>query len=902
MSRQKTAVAAAFVTHVKAALDHFNDPAWLGTHSPLARPYLLGDRLNNAPDPETHRGRGAVVQVLLLETAAALEDGQSGSTSSGKVHEEHGTSQRATMVQDAHQLKLRLEHGSRKQQLLYWSFFYQPELTELQLTQEMVYSIKLNIGRAQYFRDRKAAINLLSTALIRALKPALRQTRPTPPVQLVGRDDAFARCVAGLRKYHVVALIGKSGLGKTALGAALAAQDTEWLAFWYACRPGLNDQIPALLFAFCHFLAQRGANSAWLQLLADDYHLTAGRVPALIHQDLDSLAPRRVLICIDDVDLLRPDELAAHADMLAFLKSLRDITPLLLLGQNVPVVADVVVTLEGLESTDVSALLAHAAVPLSEEDRVRLQHITKGNPRLLELLVGLHRSGEPLSTLLEDVTHEVTLDMLVTRALRRLNEAERQVLDVLAIVRRPVPREVWDPIILNLLSSRHLVHDDGRGGVGVPPPLQGLITEQLDSDSRRAAHLDAAAIRTIHGEHTAAAYHYLHAAQARIALWLWYEHKDAEIDQGQASPARTLLRHLDTSGFADDDRRLLAVALSELALLDGDLEGHPDLRNPTLWPSTSPLTAIARRLEGHLAEVQSQFERAERAYREGLYTIERLSNEQAVFRKNLGWVALRQKDLDQAWHEALLARYEALNLQGYVQEEMRHYSSAQDFYEEALAIAEQLGYQQGLAKTHNNVGALHALQGHTAEANTHLLRADELFAQIGNRAMVASVKVNQALMYNQANQPRDALPYAHDALELFTQLQQPFGITVSAQNLAEAYLSLGNVIQAKRYAQVVIQAKDAALLPDGLRVLGEVHLAQGDMQAAEQTIQQSIDVAYKNHDRFLEAYAYRSLGRVYAAQQGRSADAVRAYSTAVRLFREQQLDDEVKRTILLLEG
>jgi len=84
-------------------------------------------------------------------------------------------------------------------------------------------------------------------------------------------------------------------------------------------------------------------------------------------------------------------------------------------------------------------------------------------------------------------------------------------------------------------------------------------------------------------------------------------------------------------------------------------------------------------------------------------------------------------------------------------------------------------------------------------------------------------------------------------------------------------------------------------LPDGLRTLGEIKLAQGDALAAETYIRQSIETAQENDDRYLAAYGWRALARVQWAK-GEHEQSQATLDQAVELFEALDLDQEVTRS------
>ena len=61
-----------FEDHVRQALEHVHDVAWLEQNSPLATPYFLGIYLSRQPVTDSP---GVILHRLLIEAAASLWDG-----------------------------------------------------------------------------------------------------------------------------------------------------------------------------------------------------------------------------------------------------------------------------------------------------------------------------------------------------------------------------------------------------------------------------------------------------------------------------------------------------------------------------------------------------------------------------------------------------------------------------------------------------------------------------------------------------------------------------------------------------------------------------------------------------------------------------------------------------------
>lgn len=852
-----------FRDQLTTALDNFGNPQWLGEHSSLAAPYFLGQRLlaKRGTNGSDAMGRGQVLQELIREAARTLQT--------------------------------QGEEGQESYRLLELSFFKKVSSLTLVIND-------LNLSRATYYRLRTRAIEQLEEALIRLLKPALRLETAGPVTTPVGRVNSVDTCLDALRRGQTVGIAGPGGIGKTTLGALLARELRDRPVFWLTLRPGLNDDLSAVLFSLAYFLHVSGVSALWLQLVADKGKADLSVISPLLRHDFAGLqsSGKALLVCFDEVEVLRPAELQSHAQLVALIEELRGQTPLLVMGQVLPVKTDHVEDLAGLPEAAVDEVLRQAGITLSDSHLARVQAYTSGNPQLVQFFGLLYRSGESLDELLRLLSGAPSVELLLGRVWQRLDDDERATMMVLAVFRRSAPGDAWTAQLASVerLAARRLVWRDAAGGLGLAPVFRVLICRLLSPEDAETCHLVAARIRAARGEMTEAAYHYVAAGQPRTAVQVWHAYRDVEIDQGQGSAALAIFSQVSSNQLESPERELLVLNRSHLRVLVGDYaEAERDLRSATWRPGTV-FKAQALRLQGDIADQQGDLASAMIRYQQGLEVVESLlEREQALFHKNLSWIYRRQKALDQAWHEACLARYEAVNLQGALQVQMGDFSAAWAHYQDALALAEKIDYAEGIAKTHYNLASMLALQGELAPARQHSEIACQYYERIGRLTRVAGIKVNLALAHNQAGQPEAAVALALAALDTFERLGVPFGIATAAQALAESHLALGNLEAAEQFAMQVVRQEETGTLPDALRTLGEVRLAQGRLTDAERLCRQAIEIADQNQDRFLAAYAWRVLGRVLLAQ-GHQSDAHAALDQAIESFVALDLVQEVEKT------
>lgn len=852
----------AFYEQVEQALARSNDPHWLGTHSPLAAPYLLTHHLaDRAHDDTTHSAlaRGQVLQQMLRAAVDVLAQEDS--------------------------------EGQYRRRLLELSFF-DPKPRHIILSD-------LGVSKNTYYEHRKQTIQQLAQVLIARLNPALRAETPIHTTEIIGRDAEYWQCREALQQRKSVALIGLNGVGKTTLGASVVRGLADHTPFWFTLRPGLNDTLSSVLFALGYAIYRCGSAGLWQQVVATNGTLDAEVAMSLLRQDvhhLEQAGQPPMLLCFDELDLLRPTEIPRHNQLLAFLEGLRGLVALVLVGQYLPIDTDIRCELRGFAPATTAALLAREEIVLDDAALQQLQNYTWGNPRLLELFLALHQDGESLADLLHHLPNAPSLEALCNRVWLRLNEEEQATMLALSVYRRPIAARAWERPALHHLARRHLVSSDASGGVEILPAFRSLIGARLAATQLVELHRAAAAARLQLGEYTEAAYHLVQGDDADTAIWVWYLHRIQEINQGQGYAAREIFwaDHLDHVTLSDTSRDLLRLVRAELSKLVGDYDQVRSILAETLHHPV--FQVLSERLQGDIAEMLSDLDGALRHYTSGLHTVERLMTEQVFFRKNLAWTWMRHEQLDQARREVELAGYELANIRGRLCFRQGRYTEAETYYREALHLAEALEHLEGEAKTHDNLGVLLAHQERFEGADYHLEAATHRYQRIGRVNAVADMLVNRAFFLNLAGHHAEALPLAHEASTLFVSLGDIYGEAVAAQNLAEAQMELGDLDAAQEHARHVVQLNESYTRPDGLRVLAEIHLRRGAFDEAEHDARQALEAVQQIEDSYLEAYVLRTLGQIYFAQMHLAA-ARTAFERAIELFQSMHLPREVERTL-----
>lgn len=874
-----------FMQTLRQTLEHVDDQEWLEKHSPLAAVYFAG-----AP-PTATRQR----QVVLTGLSAIDERLRT----IWHAWEARPKTALQTLLWEA-VCHLPPDLETHSQAILVLTYFAEPRPKQTEVVKVLA------LGRSTYYRYLERAVETLGATLVQTLRPALRLEQPMAP-HLIGRTELITQAQSGLAEGHVVHLVGGGGMGKTSLGAHLAAQWPKGGVFWYTFRVGLTDYLDQLLFALAYFFHQQGASALWLYLNTNPNDVSAAGALAILRQHLLDLRATPPLLCFDQVDLLLPDDLhdsQEHERLRAFLEELaqavRAGAPVLLIGRKVLLQpqTDCLLTLSALTDADLPALLKRARIALDGAAQARLLHITRGNPLLLRLFTALHQRDAPLGETLKTLTTPVALDWVLTRLRQRLTPAELALLQELAVFQGSAPRDAWRSShkAINALLTVGLVEATSGDGLALHPAFRDLIYQQLPFDRKQELHLAAAHRLAERSRFTAAAWHYLQGGRPEMAIWTWFAHRQQEFDQGQAGAALAMFAPLaQTTLPTFEDQQALALLLAPLYARAGRAQEGLTLIDKATWPANAQRTVHAQALRGELLAETGAIDQALAEYRRSLESITRLRATQEIdVRLDLGRRALVfLGDNEQARQEALQARLNLEVLQGEIEDNAGNYQAARTHYQQALAAAEACANDHRLAKIYEALGILEARYAELEPAVAYLEAAGRHYAAAGNLVCaVGMTNASLAFVYLLKRRYAEAVAPAETALAFFRQINHAYWQAINETYLAEAWFYLGDLAKAESFAQQGLQREEVVVRAYCLHVLGHVRRIQGRFAEAERYCREAIATGEATQDLWALGPAWLALGETYH-DAGRSVEAQHALQESLRIYEQLGIAQEI---------
>lgn len=843
-----------FAQQVEQALEHYADPEWLGAHCVLAAPFVLGQHAVKLEALESAQDRGRALREVIVRVAQQLAE------------------ESRSFIADLYfQRNQHFTNAGR--------------------------AMKRHMSERTFYRRRQQAIKELADAIFAVLLPVVRLEHPQAR-PMAGRTSLVQACTQALRAHRAVCLRGAAGVGKSTVGAHIAAQ---WQppCFWFTVRPGVTDRANSFVFALAYALRGWGAAATWRQLLADKGVIEYAQVLSLLRYDLGMLKAGPVLLCIDDVDQLAAEH-TDHARLLHLLDELRNHACLLLMGQHVTLETDVVFTLSAFDEDEFAAWLAMAELAhLGAPELELLRSCTRRHPALLTIVANLHRFGEDLASV-AIAPGVVPLESLMARIWRRLNELERQILMEVSVYGAAAPKDNWNQVheAVAALVERSLLLVDQQGGIECDSHVKPLILARMPPDLRRALHARAAAVLEERGEYISAMDQYLHGQQPARAVWLWFIHRVQLTDRGLGPAALAVLTRVAEADLADErDRATLALARAELAALVGQAETTTAASFAFQLEGYSLAGAYAQQLLADAMERRGEIEQSLATYRQALDKLTgSLPLRQVSLHQRLSYLYLaRLSDVPAARREAMLALFHSETFAANVEEWTGDLHSARDRYTRALEIANRLDDNLGLlAQGYSYLGKLLLKTGEIDAAINHMQRALQCSEQRGDMVGPLYDRINLSYAFTCQNRCAEALALAAEGLAVAERMGHAYLIAGLAAAAGDAAQRLHDMEAAERYAACSLQQEEPFFRPWALTIYGQLLAARQRLPEAKRALKEAISSASRQEDPYSEAYALEALGSVHLAA-GEPA-AVRAHwSRALELYRASGFATEESR-------
>jgi signal transduction histidine kinase len=200
-----------------------------------------------------------------------------------------------------------------------------------------------------------------------------------------------------------------------------------------------------------------------------------------------------------------------------------------------------------------------------------------------------------------------------------------------------------------------------------------------------------------------------------------------------------------------------------------------------------------------------------------------------------------------------------------------YHTEAFDWYFKGLKISEEIGYQEGVAFSFDNIGVAFYAQNQHAKALGYFRKALAVFLKIKHSEGLAYVYTHLCWTYTALSNYTDALKFGHQALAIRRAAHDQLNISNTLRDLGVTYKVLGRYDSAKWYLIEAIQlaqtAKRELFVADHTLHLADLFLKTNQTNLALIHAQESYQIARLYHAKRLASKAAKIIGEVYLQQK-----------------------------------
>ncbi len=805
---------------------HIDDTQWLGEHSPLAAPLFQGGLAVPA-------ARGLRLQRQLHETALSLgEDGG----------------------------------GYRPAELLRLTY-----LQRAPTKNQQGVALALELPIATYYRHKLRALQDLATALLLRLEPVhLRESAPGLPA-ICAASASMKRLVSDaeheLAHGRWVYISGGIGLGKSMALMVLAQRPNT---LWHTHK----EDPAALAYAIGAHLHDHGQPLFLAQLIADAPRVNLPVLTGILRSCVQVTPELR--ICVDQINAPLGE---THLELLRALQP----GQVALSGRVQAAGGATRLEVQPLDATESRAFAEQLGLALNSAQANRLQELGRGSPLFIRLFAASCRQGASFA---EAERAAGALPTLSSHVLDALSPAAHKLLAQLAGLPVSMPQQLFDPAAVSELGRLGLITFHANESLSLTPGLSVAVNSRLPGPLADECQNMAAQLLLGLGLFTDALGPLIGSGQHERAVQTWYPQRTVQIKLGRGPAAYRLFAMLPPDALKDRDvRSAHALILAELARNLGRLDdASAALKQAEFEPGSAGRTRTLS-LQGDVAVRAGKPESAIAFFERAIKSLDHSpEGERVRLHARVSRIHLhRLRNVDAARRESALARVHAHVLAGELEDQIGTLQDAHHHYEAALALVEPHGLAAEHALILQNLGIVEARVGNLERAATHLHRSGEHFAALGNTLCAIGSESNISYALLLAGSPEAALDKGKTALVEFERLRNSYWTAVSAANVAEACLRVGQIREAEMFAMRVIREEEASCMPYAQYVLGEVYALRGQFDDADAECQRALSLARQNGDRWALAPALMSLARI-CARASRGTAAAQARLEAATLY------------------
>jgi predicted ATPase/class 3 adenylate cyclase len=281
----------------------------------------------------------------------------------------------------------------------------------------------------------------------------------------------------------------------------------------------------------------------------------------------------------------------------------------------------------------------------------------------------------------------------------------------------------------------------------------------------------------------------------------------------------------------------------------------------------------------------------------------------------MGWVRTRQGNFEQARElcgqglyvladlpkRETRARDEAelYNTLGVTYASQGNPSQAAEFFERSARLREQINDLLGLARSYTNIAATYWGRGDYAATRDYMQHSLDISQKIGSNYGIAMCYNNLGVLSYQAGDYTQAIAHYRQSLALRQRIGDAAGTAQSYTNLGEVYHAQGNYTLARQYLGAAVETNARlgaqAELVEPYWLLAEIELAEGNTDQALQYAERSLQLAAETGNPEYVGTAQRVRGQILA-RAGRAEEAIAALHSSLDSLAQAESRLELARS------
>jgi len=222
-------------------------------------------------------------------------------------------------------------------------------------------------------------------------------------------------------------------------------------------------------------------------------------------------------------------------------------------------------------------------------------------------------------------------------------------------------------------------------------------------------------------------------------------------------------------------------------------------------------------------------------------------------------------------------------------EKIGRYAEARKYADDALFLAEKIGFKKGTANALNNIGNIYHEQSNYGEALKNHFAALKIREEIGDKKGIAASYNNIGFIYGDQGNDAEALKKHFDALKIRKEIGDKEGIASSYNHIGNSYLSQGNYPEALKNYQASLTISEE--IGDIQQVafahinMGNIYARQGDHTEALKNYQAALKISESIGDKKTIATLYYNIAIIYG-MQGNYPEAMKSHLASLKIKEE----------------